>query len=163
MCAVVAVLHDSVAAERVLPVACALACATGVPLYAVDVSILSWLSIPECVSWMWAVNVGQTDAAIDNKCQQASVDYGVQINLRCVIEKPLQSVLRLSTDVNAQNVIVAGTLQCARRSAWLHRATLQYPGELVTELRQSPRSWALTVVAPNGLVREFGAQTGVRG
>jgi len=162
MCAVVAVLHDSVAAERVLPVACALARATDVPLYAVDVSILSWLSSPECVSWMWAVNVGQNDAAIDNRCQQASIDFGVQINLRRVIEKPLESVVQILTDVNAQSVVVAGTLQCARRSAWLRRATISYPGELATELRQSPRSWALTVVAPNGLIRGFGAQTGVR-
>ena len=76
MCAVVAVLHDRVAAEQVLPVACALAHAAGVPLYAVDVSVLSWLPSSECVAWMWAVNVGQTVAAIENRCRQASVGYG---------------------------------------------------------------------------------------
>lgn len=162
MCAVVAVLHDSVSAERVLPVACALVRATDVPLYAVDVSILSWLLSPECVSWMWAVNLGQNAAAIDNRCQQASIDYGIQISLRRVIEKSLLSVVRILRDVNAQSVIIGGTLQCTRRSAWLRRATIRYPEELATELRESPRSRALTVVSPNGLIREFGALTGVR-
>jgi len=162
MFAVVAVLHDSSAAEQVLPVACALANATNVPLYAVDVSVLSWLSNPECASWMWAV-IGQDDAEIERRCQQASVDYGVEITLCRVIEKPLGSVVQMLIDVKAQSVVIAGgTLQYARWSGWLRRGKVNYRDKLASELRRSPRSWALTVIAPNGLVREFGAYTGVR-
>lgn len=156
---VVAVIHDGATADRVLPVACALANVAGAPVYAVDVSVLSWLSNPECVSWMWTADIGHSDPVIEARCRDASACHGTVITLRCIPETPMVSLMRILSETCAQGVVIAGTLRYGRcatwRWQWRWRCGPTSYGELANELRRVTRNWTLTVVTPDGTVGEF--------